>query len=77
MTRRSTMADPAQVSIRAMRAEIARELRVRAEVYPRLVAEGRLKQAQADWRLLVLAAVDAKLAELDGQSSGRPVGRNR
>ena len=37
--------------------EIEREIRLRREVYPRMVAKGRMKQSAADYHLARMAAV--------------------
>lgn len=42
-------------------AEIERELRMRDQVYPRLIAQGKLSQRDADHRIAVLNAVHERL----------------
>lgn len=47
------------------RAEIEREIKMRRRVYPRWVADGRMKQTDADRRIAILEAIAADYAEPD------------
>jgi hypothetical protein len=52
--------------------EIRRELKVRREVYPRLVADRRLKQEDADRRIAIMTAIleDYREALQGGKQEG-------
>lgn len=49
------------ITVAEMLAEVRRELRLRASVYPRQVATGRLKQDKADRQIAILEALARKL----------------
>ena len=44
--------------------EIERELRMRQEVYPRMISKGKMKQSVADYHMARLAAVLTTLQNL-------------
>ena len=47
--------------------EIDREIALRYRVYPRFVANGKLKPEKAEWQIRCLKAARASLLELKGQ----------
>jgi hypothetical protein len=50
-----------QITLDEMSKEISRELVTRKRVYPRWVADGKIKEETADFRCLVLEAILRKL----------------
>ncbi len=52
------------VTPRGMVSELKRELRMRHQVYPRLVARHSMTASAAEWQI---AALEAVLAEIDGR----------
>lgn len=56
-------ATPADVSFEEMIACVDRELRMRAEVYPRWVKAGKLQQEMADRQMLAMRAVRLRLLQ--------------
>ena len=63
------------IELREQIAELRRELALRAQVYPKFVASGRLRQRQADEQV---ARMTAALETLVRLSEGRdPINENR
>lgn len=58
------MGDLLPVSLEDMIEEVRRELRMRRQVYPRLVEQKRLADSQAQYRVRVLGAVAKLLDEI-------------
>lgn len=50
-----------QIELEEMQAEIIRELSVRKRVYPNWIASGKIEEATANFRCLVLEAIMFKL----------------
>lgn len=57
------------------RAELKRELRARAHVYPRLIASGRVAQATADRQTAILQAILDDYQEPDLFGLDKPEGK--
>ena len=53
----------APISLGALIESVERELRQRSHVYPRLIAKGRMTQAQSDRETMLMTAVLANLQE--------------
>ena len=58
-------------SLAEMIAEVHREIGIRKHVYSGLVAKGRLKQDEADRRIVVMQAVLDTLSQLRLKESGK------
>lgn len=59
------MSDLLPITTHEMIAEIEREIVMRERVYPRWVADGKLKQAKADRQIAILRAAVRRLRELE------------
>ncbi len=53
-----------QITLDDMHREIVREIKVRKSIYPNWIANGRITQVSADYRILVLEAAALKLSEM-------------
>lgn len=53
-----------QITLDDMHREIVREIKVRQSVYPNWIANGRITQTAADYRITVLEALALKLSEM-------------
>ncbi len=51
-----------QISLEDMHTEIVREIKARKSVYPNWIANGRITQLSADWRIAVLEMLAVKLS---------------
>lgn len=60
------MTDLLPITTHEMVTEIEREIAMRERVYPRWIADGKLKQAKADRQIAILRAAVARLRELGG-----------
>lgn len=66
---------PPQVSLARQLEAVEREIKQRARVYPRLVADKKMTQAFADEETAAMRAVLATLRALEARSPGAPIAR--